>query len=286
MKNFFGITLIELMISIILSMFILSSVTAIYLAIQKSLNSQSALMNIQENIQVVVELLSSSIRTAGYIGCAKLSGDFPILAYPPFIITEDNRVTSYKNSEIKKGSDAISVIYASVSKSRLVKNMREQNILYISSETRFSKGDILLVSDCVTAEIFTVKEVSTNKDNIQFIETERPLNKYYSENSELSFFESNKYYIGETGRQDSKGFPIYALYMKDIALHKTELVENLIDMKVSYDLLEDKQLVAHTSNEINDWSKVVGVSIMLKFSSMNPFPMEKSIYTYVALREI
>lgn len=69
-----GITLIELMVALAVSSFILLGISNIYVATKKSYVVQDEFARIQENGRFAVELLSSSVRNAGFFGCASGQG--------------------------------------------------------------------------------------------------------------------------------------------------------------------------------------------------------------------
>ncbi len=69
-----GVTLIELMVALAVSSFILLGISNIYVATKKSYVVQDEFARIQENGRFAVETLSSNIRNSGYFGCASAQG--------------------------------------------------------------------------------------------------------------------------------------------------------------------------------------------------------------------
>jgi type IV pilus assembly protein PilW len=280
-----GMSLIELMVSLTLSILILMGLSAIYLASAKNHLSEAALQNIQQNTRITFQLLQGSLRQAGNVGCAKLQNDFPVTTSQPYNITEDNFIQPYWGSEIKSGTDAFTVRFANALGGSLIKPMEVANTLQITASPKIAIGDILLISDCQTAEILTVQQVSVASDGTQIILTDKNLTKIYKENAEVNEFEMNTFYISKTSRKDSSGKAIYALYMKDKTSHATELTEGVSSMQIQYAVLENGNIFEQHSNEVKDWSSVMGVSLQFDFDSLNFFPLKKTVYTYVALRE-
>jgi type IV pilus assembly protein PilW len=285
LNNVLGFSLIELMVALTLSLLILMSLSTIYLAASKNHLSEAALQNIQQNARIAFQLIQGAIRIAGNVGCAALQDDFPVTTSEPYNITKNNRIHDYRGSEIKGGTDAFTVRYADAVSGLLIEPMQLANIIHMTGFPKIKAGDVLLISDCETAEMITVEQVSSSNDETQIIMTDKNLTKVYKENAEVSVFEMNAFYIGKTDRKDSKGAPIYALYMKDKASHKTELVEGISEMQIRYVVLQNGGISEERSEEVNDWSAVVGVSLQLVFESLNDFSLKKTGYTYVALRE-
>jgi type IV pilus assembly protein PilW len=280
-----GNTLIELMLSIMLSMLVVGLVITVYLATEKIHLTQTALMTIQENSRAAIHILNSDIRMAGYIGCVKLKNGFFIDNNTPFVLTDKNKIQNYSGPEIKAGSNAITLRHMAASHATLLQTMQDYSVLYVTAVPHFSNGDILLIADCKRAEIFLVKKVVILGNHTQKIISARPLSTLFKEYSEVGRFEVNTYFIGKTPYQTTKGLPIYALYRKDIHSYKTELVQGVNDMKIHYGIIDNGRLVEHPANEISDSPIVLSVSIKLTFNSIDALKLSKNEYSYVTLRE-
>ncbi len=278
-----GVTLIECMVAILISSLVLSSLTVLYIATQKNLERQEALMTIQENSRVALHILDSAIKTAGYIGCARLTNDFPFTS--DMVLNEKNKIQSYMHGQIKPGSDAITIMRANPINDNLVINMVDHLHVTISADLSFDKRNHALIADCESAELFRVADVNSIGSNLQIIVSEKPLHKLYSYQAELSQFEINSYFVAKTERLDQNGNPIYALYMRDIDANKTELVEGVNDMHIEYSVVENGRLQDKNANQIQDWSQVVGIAMTLVFSGLNQAHVTQKEYLYVALRE-
>ncbi len=281
--KFNGYALIELMLALLMSAFIVSSVFTIYLATQNINQAQIALTTIEERSRIAISLLSADLRMAGYTGCAKLRTGYPHSDYAAFSLTNENRIQPYHGIEVKEGSSGLTVRHADSQNAVLLTSMNQKEILYISSIPHFSLSDVLLVSDCKKSELFKAKEVGMQHDGIQKIVSEKPLHDLYGKNAEISLFDIDTYFVGRTNRLNVKGEAIYALYRLDNQFHKSEWIEGVEDMKMQYDILEGDRLVEKEEKEIIDWSKVVGISIMFTLSSNDTVPIKKNVYLYVSL---
>jgi hypothetical protein len=85
---------------------------------------------------------------------------------------------------------------------------------------------------------------------------------------------------------NADGSKVRALYVKDIHGRKTELVEGVSNMEISYSIAENNFLKNVSQNEMGDGSKVQGVAIMFELISLNAFKIKKKAYVYTALRTI
>jgi type IV pilus assembly protein PilW len=284
-KKIIGMTLIELMFVLALTLFIISGVSSIYLASVKNHVAETALQNIQQNARITFQQLNTVLRSAGYIGCSKLTDDFPIYSSTSYNITKENRIQSYQGNELKSGTDAFTVRYANAINANLIETMKVPDVLHVTASPKITAGDVLLISDCKTADIFTVEQVSIESDGTQMIKADDALSKCYEIYAEVSALEINTFYIGKTDRKDLAGLPVYALYQKDKYSHKTELVEGVNGMQIQYFIEENGNIFEEKIPTVNQWNAVVGISLQLNFSSLNRFPLQKTEYHVIAFRE-
>lgn len=279
-----GFTLIELMLALLISSLILCSLSFIYLTCEKNQKTQAALMTIQENSRIAKEILGSAIHTAGYIGCVKLTKHFLITNDYPVQLTENSKMKPYAGNEKKPGSDAFSIIQANTVNAYLIQSMNDYSRLIVSTSLLFEEEELMVISDCKSADIFKIQQV-INMGTMQIIIPERPLKKLYGLYAEVGQLENNTYYIAKTDRIDEARSPVYALYKKDIYSRKTEILDGINNMKINYAVSENGQLRQRRGDEINAQSKIVGISIMLELSSLNRVAMNKNVFYYVSLRE-
>ena len=64
-----GVTLIELMVAMVISMFVLLAVTTVYVTTKRTYRFQETIVELQENARYAMSTLASDIREAGYAGC-------------------------------------------------------------------------------------------------------------------------------------------------------------------------------------------------------------------------
>jgi len=74
MRKQYGLSLVELLISITLGLILIAGVTQMLLGTKLTFNSQKALSRVQENGRLAIEFMSKDIRMAGYIGCTSRTG--------------------------------------------------------------------------------------------------------------------------------------------------------------------------------------------------------------------
>jgi type IV pilus assembly protein PilW len=269
-RNSVGITLIELMLALSLSIFLISLIFEIYLIAENSRLTQSALISLQENEQILSQLLLRHIRMAGYAGCGKLSDDFPFYNHLTEKVSLRNKIKLYQKS-------GITLWHASHENGILIKPMRGYATFYASANPAFAVGDDLIISDCKTADLFSVKQISISNSGIQKIVTTTPLNKLYSVNAEIREFKWESFFVADTERLDLQKQPVYALFMREKNGRKTELVEGVASMLIELDQIENGVLEAKSIDAISDATSVVGIAFAFNI-------LHKSWHTYVSLR--
>jgi type II secretory pathway pseudopilin PulG len=272
-----GTTLIELMLVLTMGLLILSAVSVIYLAAQKNQTLQAALNTLQENGRAVSHFVSADIHLAGYIGCARLTNDFPLYNHTNYLLTAQNKIMGDQTK--------LTMWYAAPENVSLVEPMQDVSTLYVETGEIFHKGDWVMVSDCRTADIFIIDEVETINHTMQKITSTESLLKQYGQDATLHHIKIKTYFISDTGRQDPKGMMIRALYVKEQQQHRLELIEGIQDMQIKYDVNNNNRLVSVSADQIVDWSAVLGVSMQFTFSSLNGFPLQEKWNIYTALRE-
>lgn len=269
MKCCYGFTLIEIMMSISISMLLLLGLLNIIFTANGAHSNQVAMNSLQENARDVTHILTEAIHSAGYIGCAHYTDEFPLTNHTDDTFIPKNKINLYKGEEMKDNTEAFTIRRMGLNNASVIKNMRGKSVVYASNTISFSKGDVLLISNCQSADIFRVKDVIKQMDGTQKIMTEDPLSTLYDKNASISFLEVNTYYIGDTGRLDYSHAPVFALYVQDIHHYKTELVEGVDDMHI---VINKRK------------GEVASASIELQLRSLGRFALQKKWFIYAAIR--
>jgi len=260
-KNSTGLTLLELLVALTLSLCIVAMLISIYVASQKNLFMHEAVLTIADNARISNEFLSRDIRVAGLYGCVTLSAQ-------PNSLEGTSRSLTLRHASQLSGS---------------VLQYKESQIV-VSTKPRFQPQDKIIISDCRHGEIMLIQAVTQNK-NYQILSLASPLKNHYDDSVEVSVFEEKTYLLENTRRVDRRGKKIKALYVKNTKHHRTELVEGVDDMQISYDVVVDKQLVSLSADAVTDWNAVRGVKIQFLFSAINGVNLHKHWILYAALRE-
>jgi len=255
-----GLSFIEMMMTIIISMLLISYLSGMYLSAEKNSTMQIALNTIKENSQISSQIFRKVISQAGHIGCTRFTKNFHINNHTDLSFTSTDKMTYYINDNQSSG---LTIKNLSIENNVVLKDMRSDSIIYSSSEMSVKTGEVLAISNCKVIDMFIVKDISQLDDGTQKITTNEPLSQRYKKGSEIRKFESYSYYIADTGRSDSHNTSINALYVIDENQSKNELLEGIQHMQVDID------------------DKKGGVKIVLTFKT---YDLEKNWIIYAVSR--
>ncbi len=203
-----GLSLIELMIAITLSLVLTLGVIQIFSSSKQTNRVQTALGGVQENARFALDLLSYDLRMAGNIGCNSSAAVDILEVKLPAI---DNGISGFEKAQlgatvfplldgkaipsstnVTDGTDVIVVRYASPNTTTVTSG--SGNEITLATNITAKNGDPFIISDCQHADIFTAvagddedKSVTTIKLNAG------ALSKTYGADAEVAFAE----YIGD-----------------------------------------------------------------------------------------
>ena len=221
--NFFnrskGVTLLEWMIAMFLSMILASTALTLYITHQKKFYLQQAILHIADHAERALEILTTEIHAAGHAGCAKLAEELP--SVPRQKLRE-------MTMAVVAGDHTLAVQHASNHHAELISSMLNFTTLVANDAVQFKQNDLLIVSDCHRAAIFQVDTMSRSQ-HIQTMTTLKPLHAQFMRHAELSRFEVNRFYVSHA-----------SLMVEDRQHHKMRLVDGIdqINFHVLYHALQ------------------------------------------------
>ena len=273
-----GFSLVEMMVAIVIGLILLAGVSSVMVSTKRTYNTQDSLGRLQENARIAMVILERALRNAGYIGCSISKSNITNVLDPAGANYSD---FDYGVNTLMEGSesggdfepsgttisaalgtvvprpntDLFVVRGASTDETFKIqkKAVNESAALQISTGSNLKKGEILIVSDCSSTDIFQVsKDASTSggfdqithnsgagdpgNDPNRVLTGGAKLSKIYGDDAKLMKFQSTVYYIG-TGKS---GEP--ALFRRRIAANAAgnsttineELVEGIENLQVLY----------------------------------------------------
>lgn len=298
-----GLSLIELMISLALSSVLILGVFTIYLDSKKTDQLGASLSRIQEAGRFAQTFMAKDIRMAGYQGCADPTAiNLTIIANNPpttnfggsglrgFEVDDATWAdgTEFDGSAIESrariGTDVIAIQKASTENTQLTGNMGvvNANVQITANPMGFQQNDVVLISDCEYADLFRITNTPNDAGgrltlaHSNATNTTNFLSKAYDESAKVMRFESTVYFVADTGRDNSLGQPVYALYRQTdnmlaagTSFNIEELIEGVENMQILYgQRLPTGNLRYVTADDASlDMAEVVSVRVGLLISS-------------------
>jgi type IV pilus assembly protein PilW len=245
-----GFSLIELMIAITLTLIIIGAIGYFYLGTRQAYRATDNLSQLQENQRVALDVIARDIRMAGYVGCINIGGSqINVIANTPPSIAPGTMAQIYKNgagwtnpTAIVRvaGTDVIEIRFASGSANVQSKMTSISAQIKIYSNTaNFAAGDVLMVSDCSSTDIFRATTVSASSSPVTIAHasssnTANFLSKIYDTNATIMAFHDVSYFIGTNS---TTGKPELYRYDADVSSATPEAIaENVENMQAQYGL--------------------------------------------------
>ncbi|HFE32670.1 MAG TPA: prepilin-type N-terminal cleavage/methylation domain-containing protein [Gammaproteobacteria bacterium] len=288
-----GLTLIEIMIAMTISLVLLAGVIQIFVSNKKTYRMQEAASQIQEGGRFAVQMMNHDLRMAGYFGCISLvaspanrvdlDGDgvadsttdftgrgLQGYEYSDLPITISNSQT-LTTAEVLPNTDIISIARGEDMGIRLVGNLTNVNaniqLDAALAAGRFQANDTLIISDCNEGDIFAATNVSNGSGKITIahssaVNTGNFLSKAYGPDAEVMALVNHIYFIG-TGSSGQPSLFRYALGNNGV-MTAEELVEGVEDMQVTYGEDTDGDQTANVyvdASAVSDMSQVVSIRI-------------------------
>ncbi|WP_265944219.1 hypothetical protein [Dechloromonas sp. A34] len=243
-----GISIIEIMITLVLGLFIIGGALYTFLSTRTAFVTNDAIAKIQEDGRMVMERLTREIRQAGFLGCAN-SLDIPpkILSktLPPTFAAGDgvrvfNDGTGWTNTTgvaRVAGTDVIELKGMSSCTSKLDGNMTADNanIQIVSNPCGWTAGAVLVIADCTSMDIFTATSVSkaAGKDTIAHasdVNIDNKLSKAYGKEAIVFGYGEKSFFVG---MHPTLNLPmLYETSYNGTTTTANDVVANVYDLQV------------------------------------------------------
>ncbi len=305
-----GITLVELMVALALSLLLLLGVGTVFVANKQAFRLQESLARVQENGRFALQAIVRDIRNAGYLGCDSrrklavhntLNGAKWQAALEVPLVGFDADGNSWTPAPDGDGSPTAPVASSTASaKPELASDMIMLNLgigtgarviqhnlpsadIKVEPNADIDTGDILLVSDCQFGAIFqatNVQNLSTANTNIEHEtgsgtpgNSTKNLVRRFGPQARVIRLASRVYYVS-TG---TGGEP--ALFRVDNGGTPEELVEGIEALQFIFGLDNDGDNVidayVRASGVGTAWDKVLAVRVQLVARSANDRVLSK-----------
>lgn len=272
-----GLSLVELMIAITLSLLLIAGVLQIFLSSKQTYSTNNALSRVQESGRFAMDFLTQDIRNSGYkgqcLGELRPHGTIDELMSLDDPIEGWNDITSAttlpQNPPITpaQGTDAILVKLAAGPGEINVAstNTAANNTISLGTNTSgVAQHAITLISDAISCDLFR-NTAATNATSVAKA-AGLPWTHHYTTTTEVLPLQNATYYISaNNGRPNSLVRQRLSTSTTAPEWIQEELVDGIQDMQIHYGIAGvDRQVTDYvTANNVTNWDNVVAVRIDL-----------------------
>jgi hypothetical protein len=250
-KKIVANTLYELLIALTISAVLVNMVWVFYGFYRKKIRWQYHTIQNLSQLSVLAGRLRDDIHMAGLVGCTYLTRNFPIY-------NSSNELFTIENKIIGQDLNQLTVRHASASHVPLLQPAEKASrSLWLGDQFSIKQGDLLIISNCLTADMVKVLSVNYYHD-MQKIILEQPLLNTYNIPAEVARFEIHHYYLKQNSTNHGD-----TLYLKINNQPAFALMDDIKKLHIAYLLFQHGQLTIQAASAIKQWSMVQGVKIHL-----------------------
>lgn len=218
-----GASLLEVLISIVISAVLLIVITRIYFNLDHAWLVQQNSVEKIEKTSVAYHWLDRDITHAGYLGCIKASKRKKIIG-----------AHYLKNSHWLELSDQeLFSQYMDLQNTQLLEQINPYQIMVNGEQVKFKKNQIIFIENCEKLIISKIQKVNNRAHNTkQILSLYEPIYESITESSisnrvSVGKLISHKFFIKKTSRKKLNQQKIYSLYLKDENNRSHELIEGV-----------------------------------------------------------
>ncbi|MGD8560541.1 MAG: PilW family protein [Gammaproteobacteria bacterium] len=285
-----GLTLVEIMVAITISLVLLAGIIKIFQSAKHSYNIQQALSRIQENARLITDIMVRDLTTSGYMGCLGATDD--VVNTLQDQSANYDFATAIQGTEGGANADSITIRHASEATAiPVAQPMSDQEAAVVLDPDHMNyaslqQWDIVTVSDCAGAAVFMITNDPDDTGVIQHtasVDATSGPNESQSNTTEdlQRIFGSQTastakiYRVGSTTYQLQPGSS-----GKSNSLFVTpggELVEGVDDLQIQYGIASNPAgastpVIAAQyvdADDVADWSNVVSVRMTFTVNSID-----------------
>jgi type IV pilus assembly protein PilW len=310
-----GISFVEILVSLVISLFLLGGIIQVYIGNKAAYTFSNSISRVQENGRYALDVMTQDLRLAGFWGCAVFDEN-DTSNITSNLNTEgggyDDEIYDFINqgaiegtdNDGLNGSDSLTLRGAKPNQVNVHPPYNENSSanLHVTANDEIVPGDIVMVSNCLGADIFQVSNTTTstkasqnaivhntgagspgnyNPDNCRGGNA-HCLSQTYGADSAMFELQTVRYTIaaGESGEP--------ALFRSENGID-AELIDGIEEMQVLYGVDTDDDDfpnqymdgTALAANATVTSSDIISIRLMLLVRSDNEFVVEEpQAYTF------
>lgn len=220
-----GFTLIELMIALAISVFLLMALSDAFFSVKKAVDEREKMMSVEAKALQVITYLNQELPYAGFVGCFNVARDNPVINH---LAIKDIALTT--SSVLSQDPQVLSATLAE----HLVlfsESMKNKTDILVSDPGDLQKQDKVVVSDCSGAEIDSIESIRKviNKAVYKIV-LSRPLSRLYQPYASIAVLRRYRYFLRSVNQKRQSS----VLFVEDEQGRSHELVEDVYDLNFHY----------------------------------------------------
>ena len=321
-KSQLGISVVEVMIGMVLSLILIIALTNFYISNKESYNIQTNITRIHADANFLAEVLQKELRHAGYYGCNKESVIKNSLNSTPFLANYTNPIEGFDATDnttwdraitdtgltlgtgsgdiVRGGTDILVVRRADDIQIPLDTNMvgatSSPQIEADLDPAPFAVNDLAIISDCTRSAIFQVTSFTESTGTIEHSTSGGSIGNntadlldappFFNTDASVMKFQTSVFFVGS----DTNGNP--ALRRKINNQTSEVIVSGVENMQILYGLDTDaspdgiaNRYVTAANVTTSDWENIVSARIGLLMQSPGEVLTEDDDASYFVLDE-
>jgi len=290
-----GLSMVELLVAMAIQFILLAAMIYVYGGSKQMFAVNEQMARVQENGRHATDALLYDIRMSGYVGCRSMEDITPniIANSPPAFVSFGDGLSVFDNGvgwnnpttlTRVAGTDVITLQSTRGSGVSLTSNMTADNanIQITSNPDGLVADDLILISDCSSADLFRATSVSSGSTvtiaHANSTNTTNRLSKAYQSDAQILFFDSHSYFVAQDAAGETSLYQ-YSLNSNSVTL-LTQGIENLQFM-LAEDSDGDQQPDGYVdATAVVDWEAVIGVRVGLLLRSENGVASESRSFSF------
>lgn len=265
MNKSHGFSLIEMMVALTLSLMLLAGVVHFYTVQRSQHQLQLAMSESQQNAELAMQLLISTIQKAGFIGCRHVDQDSHIhnhLAETGVNLSLDTVIRA------KQTHDGASLSLMFVDDiGDVISNMETKQALWLSPYPYLGKHSVLVISDCEHADVVKLDHWTKKADKQHVYFTPMIAARYHTYDTVGRLYRE-QFFVGPTSDRYPDGQVMWALQVRHLDGQRDVLVPGIRAMQLWFQGHHDQHWLS--ANEVQNWRDVAAVKIQLITEAFAP----------------
>ena len=302
-KNQAGLSLVEILVALVISLFLLGGIVQVYLGNKVAYRFSDASARVQENGRFAMDAMAADIRMGGFLGCyslqddddndGDLSDDNPSLhnqlnftAGVSYDFIDQPAVNATNTAGNWAVPDTLTIRGAQTGQATITADLNSMNNpVIVSANNSFRVDDIVLITNCFSANIFQISSISTDKTTLghaanagtpgnstDTFESSVPVSEYKANSAALYRLQEVTYSIAPS--TSGSGEP--ALF-RTLNGTNQELIEGIENMQVMFGIDTDGDGSANRfqeSDAVANLQQVTAIRLWLVVRSDRDFVLD------------